>query len=307
MRPRTDVLEPQCEHFALVYDGVDDLARRLAPHLRRAAGEDAAVLVCLDDTAAARIRSDFGSLSDSFVFMPTTNRYQTPGVAMSALDSFVDDAMASGASSVWSIGSIPLDRGGGHSGWMRYEEAVASVFAHRPLRALCAYDAAITPVELWPSIRHTHQPVDGDRSAVGADETLVSYNLCPPRAPDLVLADAPAQAVRDGIDTLFGGSPPSERLADFRLVASELITNAFIHGASPRGIRVWKDGSSCVLQVYDAGTSPIDVYADLKPCAGGPNGGFGLWTVGQLSDAVHIAHDDLGSTVTALMRPAGGH
>ena len=307
MCSHTDVLEPRCEHFALVYDGVDDLARRLAPHLLRAVAEAAAVLICIDDTAAARIRSDFGSLSDSFVFMPATNRYQTPGVAMSALDKFVDDAMASGAPSAWSIGSLPIDGGCGHSGWMRYEEAVASVFANRPLRAVCAYDAATTPIELWPSIRHSHQPVDGDRAALGADQSLVSYDLCPPRAPDLVLADAPAQAVRDGIDSLFGASPPSERLADFRLVASELITNAFIHGASPRGVRVWKDGSSCVLQVHDAGTSPIDVYADFKPCAGGAEGGFGLWTVGQLSDAVHIAHDDLGNTVTALIRLAGGH
>jgi hypothetical protein len=56
-----------------------------------------------------------------------------------------------------------------------------------------------------------------------------------------------------------------------------------------------------VLQVHDAGTATIDPYADLRPCAGGTHGGYGLWTVGQLAAAVHIATGAHGNTVTTQL------
>ena len=297
------VPQPRCEHVALIYDGVEDLARRLAPSLRRAAAEGGAVLVCLDEPATARVRNDLGAVTDSFVFMPAATRYANPGVAMAALDRFVVDALSSGARSAWSVGSIPLDGDNANSRWMRYEAAVTNVFAERPLRAVCLYDASTTPLALRRSIGHAHGTVDGAWKNDGHGEsTPATSDLCPTRAPDLILTDAQPGAARASIDDLFADHVSDEALAALRLVATELTTNAMVHGTPPVHVRIWKEGDACVIEVHDAGIGPIDEYADLRPCAGGAHGGFGLWLVGQLADAVHIAAGERGTAVAALLR-----
>ena len=301
MHTTGDVYQSQCEHFALVYDGVDDLCRRLAPSLRRAADEGGAVLVCLDDHAAAKVRADFGAVSDSFVFVSATQRYATPGVAMAQLDRFVGDALTSGAPTAWSIGSIPLGGDRADIGWIRYEGAVTTLFADHALRAVCLYDAAATPSAVRDSVHRTHQSVDGEWiSAHHEILAALSDDLCPLRAADLTLFDAEPRAVRAAIDVLFADLSSTGSVADLRLVATELVTNALVHGIPPAEVRIWRDGPVWVLQVRDTGTSEIDAYADLRRCTGGAHGGFGMFTVGQLADAVHIARDARGNTVTAL-------
>ena len=296
------VPQPHCEHVALIYDGVEDLARRLAPSLRRAAAERGAVLICLDEPAATRVRTDLGAVADSFVFMPAATRYANPGVAMTALDKFLSDALTSGASSAWSVGSIPLDGGSSNSRWMRYEAAVANVFAERPLRAVCLYDASTTPLALRSSIGHAHDTLDGAWKNDGPGEsTPPTSDFCPSRTPDLILADAQPSEARAAIDGVFADHVSSEALSALRLIATELTTNAMVHGTPPARVRIWKEGDACVIEVHDAGAGPIDVYADLRPCAGGAHGGFGLWIVGQLADAVHISAGERGTAVAALI------
>ena len=94
------------------------------------------MLICLDESAAARVRSDIGVAADSFVFTSAVTRYSNPGSSMAALDKFLVDAMSSGASTAWSIGSIPFAGDSRDTGWVRYEAAVNDIFAGQPLRAV---------------------------------------------------------------------------------------------------------------------------------------------------------------------------
>ena len=159
-------------------------------------------------------------------------------------------------------------------------------------------------------MHRSHETVDGDWST-GDDSppALLEFNLSPSRAPDLVLVDMPPRKVRASIDRLFEDLNIGDSLDDMRLLASELATNALVHGRTPAQVRLWREGSVCVVQVQDGGATPIDEYADFRPRAGGAHGGFGLWTVGQLAEAVDITHDEDGNTVTVLVaaRPGDAH
>lgn len=257
------------------------------------------MLVCLEESAEAKVRADYGSVCDSFVFIPAMTRYSTPGVAMKALNRFVDDALTTGASSAWSIGAIPFTGDGRDGRWIRYEDAVLALFADRPLRAVCLYDAHTTPKGIRDGVLRSHQSVVGDWvDSPGAAVETPPAPPWPSRKPDVVVTGAVSSEVRESLRRGFERSVSSESLADLLLVATELVSNATRHGAPPVETRAWHESASLVLQVRDAGTAVIDEYADLRPCTGGAHGGFGLFVVGQLADSVDTDRHEEGNTVT---------
>lgn len=256
------------------------------------------MLLCLEESAEAKVRADFGSMCASFVFIPAMTRYSTPGVAMSALNSFVDDAMSTGAPAAWSIGAIPLTGDGRDARWIRYEDAVVALFADRPLRAVCLYDAHTTPKGIRGGVLRSHQSVVGDWMDADGAAVETAPVPWPGREPDLLVTGASSSEVRASLRRGFERSVSSESLADLLLVASELVTNASRHGAPPVETRAWHESATFVLQVRDAGSALIDEYADLRPCTAGAHGGFGLFVVGQIADSVNIDRHADGNTIT---------
>jgi anti-sigma regulatory factor (Ser/Thr protein kinase) len=224
---------------------------------------------------------------------------------MAALNRFVDDAVSGGSAAAWSVGAIPLRDDGRDSRWLRYEGAVATVFAERPLRAVCLYDAHTTPLGIRDGVVRTHHSTKGDWTNGNGVVPAPAVMPLPGRDADLVMTSASPPEVRASIRRFFGESLSAESLGDLLFVASELVTNATVHGAPPVETRAWNEPSGCVLQVSDGGTSVIDQYADLRPCAGGAHGGFGLFTIGQIADSVDIDHHAHGNTVTVHL--AAGH
>ena len=298
---RSTAAKSRCsEHDAIIHSGLTDLSRQLRPSLERATGEGAAVLLCLDEPTAARIRTELGSMCDAFTFAPAASRYATPGIAMAALDKFVAHALACGAPAAWSIGSIPLAADGQDRRWMRYEEAVEHIFADRPLRAVCLYDAATTPLHLRRDVERNHDHTSGKWTEDPHDFIREASELRPSRPPDVELFNPASRDVRAAIEALLA-VVPEDAVDDVRFVASELVTNANVHGVAPISCRIWIDGSKCIVQVDDSGSAPIDPYADLRPCVGGAHGGFGLPMSGQLAEAVSIQQDFSGTKVTAVL------
>ena len=290
------VMQPLCEHSAVLHRGPHNLSRRLRSSLQRASDAGAAVLLCLDEAAEARIRADFGSMCERFTFQPADDRYSTPGMAMAALNTFVETAQHSGATGAWSIGAIPLRADGRDARWLRYEEAVNEIFFDRPLRAVCLYDAVTTPTHLRHEVRRTHQSLDGDwmdssdqnRRVVDAVESI------PIRCSDLLIRNPTPAAARAAMKALVGDRVSDAVMLNMQLVTSELVTNTLIHGAAPTWFEMWQEGDAYILRVTDSGQGGVDRQAHLRPVHGGADGGFGLTTVGQLADSVEITrHHDI--------------
>ncbi|MGW6456296.1 ATP-binding protein [Streptomyces sp. NPDC055078] len=93
-------------------------------------------------------------------------------------------------------------------------------------------------------------------------------------------------------------------LADVvELVLSELVSNAFLYGCGPVGVRMWRAGSQMFIEVSSEG--PGVPSADPAPAAPLSESGRGLFLVAAVADAWDVSPD--GSRVRcALTVPGGG-
>ena len=284
---------PGFVHEALYHDGPAELVGALAPDVRAGLQRGDAVLVCLPPPDWARLSSALGDRAADVRYLPPDIRYGRPGVAMATLHDFVGAALDDGATTAWSIGTIPFDGTPRDRRWLRYEHAVDDVLGHVPLRAVCTYDIATTPAALLAAARRAHQP-----SVAPLPPVEAAFEL----PPVLALTVEDVTSARRSIEAAFADAVDADALGDLLLVTSELLTNAVRHGAPPIGVRAWRTPGEAVIEVVDHGTGWPDRYPDLRPNRGTAAGGYGWWLIGQLADAVEVSRRDERTTVTVTMR-----
>ena len=292
------------EHVALVHDGPDDLARRLAGPLRVALERGEAVYACLSPPAWERLAQRIGPAAAAATVAPQGDRYANPGTAMTLLHRAVDDAAAAGSSTLWSVGTLPLEGTVHDERWWRYEGAVDAVVGDRPLRAICTYDRATTPD--LDAAHRTHAWIDtpdGRRpSATFRPGSHRAGGAPPAGPPTLEVAVGRVSSVRRAIAARLGRRLERGRLDDLLLMVSEMVTNGLHHGRPPVVVRLWDRPDEVAVEVSDGGEGVPDVYADLRPPRGGHQGGFGLWLVGQLAHRMTIGRAAGRTVVTAVLR-----
>lgn len=293
------------EHVALVHDGPDDLARRMAAPLRAGLESGEAVFVCLAGPAWESLAARIGPVAAEATVMAQGDRYASPGKAMAGLHRFVDTAVARGAPAAWSIGTLPFDGTPEDARWWRYEAAVDEVLRHHPLRAICTYDRSTMTPEQLDGVHRTHAWIDaagGRRASDAYGETWDALSGSRPAGPPTVeVAGDHVGRARNAVESACGPGLPTARLDDLLLIVSELVTNSVCHGLPPIRVRAWDLPDQVVVQVTDAGQGVGDVYADLRAPRGGAHGHFGLWLVGQVAQRLSIDHDEGGTVVTACL------
>jgi anti-sigma regulatory factor (Ser/Thr protein kinase) len=284
---------PGFVHEAVFHDGPAALAASVAPDVLDGMARGDAVLVCLREQDWAHLAGALGARAADVSVLAPDVRYGRPGVAMATLHRFVDDAVATGASSAWSIGTIPFDGTARDRRWFRYEHAVQDVLGHLPLRAVCTYDTASMPPEVLAAARDAHHDDVGPLPPVA---------LAPAAPPAVDMAPHDATSVRNAVGAVFAGSWSVERLDDLRLITSELVTNALRHGRRPVTVRAWDVDGDALLQVTDHGVGWTDRYPDLRSNRGTAAGGYGWWLIGQLADGVEVVVGEGGTVVTVTVR-----
>lgn len=303
----TAVQAPGYEHVAVLHDGPDDLARRVADPLRAGLARGDAVLVCLAAPAWEATADRIGPLAARATLMPQQARYVNPGTAMAELHRFVDRALAEGAPSVWSIGTLPFEGADHDDRWWRYEAAVDVVLGDRPLHALCTYDRATTTAVQRAGACRTHAVVDGDAGRRPSPTyrhggPIDAGGRVPGGRPAVEVSPGTVAEVRAAVASAVDGSLAGEQLDDLLVMVSEMASNGIRHGHPPVTVRLWDDGDEVVVEVRDAGAGLADPYADLRRPRGGIAGGFGLWLVGQLAHRVTIGRHARETVVTAALR-----
>ena len=294
------------EHVALLHDGPDELAARIADPLRSALERGEAVLVCLDAPEWHRVAARLGPVAREATVLARDDRYATPGRAMTELHRFVDETTSAGAPAVWSVGSLPLDGTPDDDRWWRYESAVDVVLGDRPLHAICTYDRATALPGHIDGACRTHAWVDGpqgrraSRTFRAGSPTAVAP--VPAGPPDFAASPDTVAGVRHLVADRCGPLLGEGRLDDLLLVVSELVTNGVRHGGRPVTLRGWVRSDEVVVEVTDTGDGLDDPYPDLRPPRGGAHGGFGLWLVGQLARALTVGRSGDRTVVTAAVR-----
>jgi anti-sigma regulatory factor (Ser/Thr protein kinase) len=90
------------------------------------------------------------------------------------------------------------------------------------------------------------------------------------------------------------------RLDALRVVATELATNAVLHGGGSGVLRLWMGGGALHCQVTDEGPGLADAdLAGTRLVSLTSDEGRGLWLARQLSDALSVVADEHGTTTTA--------
>lgn len=89
-----------------------------------------------------------------------------------------------------------------------------------------------------------------------------------------------------------------QRLEDFVLAANELITNVVRHGGGQGRLRLWWAEAALHCEVSDTGLGidPNRLHDHSRPPADSA-GGWGLWLVRRLSDAMTVESGPAGTTV----------
>lgn len=277
-------------HAALFYDDTATVASQLADTIEQDLDAGTAVFVCLPDAFAAAVSERIG-VQDGVTFLPADDRYTRPVVAMQALWNFTNTALADGAPRVHSIGEVGFDGSPTDADWHWYERALNDVFADMALTGTCLFDLNSISPDTIACAHATHTehigPVDTPRPC-DVEQLLPLPIALPRRRADLTLeAVTQSGAARHALEQL--GNDLERGLLDrARLVVSELVTNAVIHGGGRADVRYWQDPNGFFIEVADDGPGIDDPLAALRP-PDLPVRGVGLWVSHMEATRLYVA------------------
>ena len=197
--------------------------------------------------------------------------------------------------------------------YRRLESAASLVFAGRAVDLLCPYDARALPAGLLDIALRSHPSLRADGSvAPNADfrdpfdelADLAGVVRAPTAATTLdCTSPADVSLVRRALRGrgAEGGLDP-EVVADLELAASEVLTNALVHGSPPVLVHLYEEADMWVCHVQDGGGLPVDPLAGVVPPDDPSDHGYGLWLARQLVAAVDVGSDITGTHVRLHVR-----
>jgi anti-sigma regulatory factor (Ser/Thr protein kinase) len=298
-------------HDAVFYRTDQEFLGIVASFLEEGAASGEPTMAALPRHHAAMVRSALPSTA-GITFIPSALHYARPAATIKADQELFASHVAAGADHIRVVGEVPHPGvGEPWDGWARYEAAVNCAFAAFPLWGLCAYDLRTTPAEVVDDVVRTHPhitTVDGVRFDNDRYEDPAEFLAGRPRAepdplesrpPGLELVHPRPAAARHALAELSRDSGVgAAELDDLIVAASEVVTNAILHGRAPATFRAWAGAEHIVVTVHDRGPGPSDPMVGLIPTdKGDGDGGYGLWIAHQLCSRVTLDTDADGFTV----------
>ena len=292
-------------HAAGFYSCDEEFVRTFAPFCREGVERGEPTVVRLEQHKTALLRSTLDERHE-VVFLGTDGQYEHPPGAFSVVFDLVREHADGPGKPLRLLGELPALVGLGRDAWMRYEAAVNQVLRHMPVHALCAYDTRATHEVIQDQVRRTHPVIaaaDGRRHpspAYEPPETFIANReqpVCDPLEagpPALELRNPTPARTRATLRALARDThlDPDER-DNLLAAASEVVTNALLHGRPPVVVRAWGRPGRVVIAVRDAGDGPRDPFAGLVPVdARERESGLGLWITHQLCPEASLSGTD---------------
>lgn len=173
-------------------------------------------------------------------------------------------------------------------------------------RLLCPYDVRRLPATVRERALHSHREwsTSAGREPTGSaiDEALAEAFAAPLPAPagaalrgGFGAGDVPA--VRRTVASWARSCGlPAERVEALELAASELATNALVHGGGSGTVALWEEPAAVVLEVVCPGRLADPMVGRLRP---DPlqEGGAGLYLLNRMCDLVQLRSGAGGTTV----------
>jgi anti-sigma regulatory factor (Ser/Thr protein kinase) len=293
-------------HTLLVYDSDDQMVNVVAPYLEAGLAAGEPTLAVLNRPNWAILREALGAAADRVGYTDCDSFYTRPIAALAAYDAALRGHAAAGAPPVRVVGELPwgpTEREWRE--WMGYEALLNASLSHHAANVLCSYDARVLPDRLVDAALRTHPRTDGNPEQhanhryESPEDVLRSLAM-----PPVEIVPPPALELTDDLGVfrerlcaaLVAADVPDRRALDALLAASELFTNAWMHGGGATALAAGITGGWFVFQVSDDGPGIDDPLAGYLPPGRKPGAGTGLWVTRQLVSRLELIPREPGLT-----------
>ena len=304
-------------HEACFYAGDDAFVGTTLPFVRAGLEADEAILVVVDAPKLGWLRDALGSDAEAISFADMGVVGHNPARIIPAWARFLGDATAAGRTAR-GIGE-PINARRSPAAMREchlHESLLNNAFGGlageaTPWWLLCPYDTTSLDPAVLADARRTHPFVDDDPSELHRhldSETAFAEPL-PEPAPgtpvdELAFDHSTLRLVREAVRAAAERAGLHERVADIVLAANELATNSTRHGGGHGRLRSWREGSTLVLEVRDAGHITDPLVGRIAPSLDRV-GGRGVWMCNQLCDLVQVQSSPAGTAVRLHVDVAG--
>jgi anti-sigma regulatory factor (Ser/Thr protein kinase) len=305
------VLEPTFRHQLAFYDGGDGFLESTVPYLREGLEAEEPILVALGPSKSELLRAELGHDAEGIEFADIEGFGRNPARIIPAWQDFLDRHEHSAApirglgEPVWPERSVAAT-----DECERHESLLNVAFNGTPTGAiLCAYDSTALDDDVLESalLHHPHQTIAGAAAANPAwdDHAPEPFAGALPPPPldtfELGFDRETLHTLRAAIGLEAAEAGLSEqRAADFVLAGSELAANSVLHGGGSGIAMIWREPSSILLEVRDAGLIEQPLVGRVRPQPTEEHG-RGLWVANQLCDLVQIRSGPAGTRVRLEM------
>ena len=295
-------------HFGLVYRTPGEFVREVSSFVAGGVESGERVLVALPGEKIDVIRSALTSARDvRFVDMYWSGR--NPARMIPTIRSFLDEQPGRRARLV----GEPLwpGRSSAEIAEVAETEFLSNLaFRDDDVAVLCPYDASLlSSAIVRECCENTHPHIierEENLRAGGYDGPgdLSSWDRHPlePPPPEASVTELGIRGlgrlrVRLNESAKEAGLSPS-RTADLVLAATEVATNALVHGSGRASVRIWveRERPAVVCEVSDRGRISDPLVGRRRPAVDA-EGSRGLWLVNQLCDLVQLRSGEQGTVV----------
>lgn len=291
-RPEEGTIAQGFVHELGVYRSDDEFRQLVAPFALGGLDAGEPVLFAYDAYKTELLRRWLPRAPGIF-YVSEASSYATPAKALAAWRRAVEDRLDAGARRVRIAGNVPHPGvGQPYAGWDRYEAALDRALGDLPVWAPCLYDVRIAPADVLMAAGQLHRYLLDHAGTHRANERFdpcrrLADFLAPAHdplestTPAFEAVDPTPQALRPAVRRATRGLA-AEQQSDLLLAATEVVTNALLHGVPPVRVRIWSGDGRVVVRVDDRGAGPADPCTGLLPPQELSDGGRGLWLVHQL-------------------------
>jgi anti-sigma regulatory factor (Ser/Thr protein kinase) len=298
------------QHPALLHSGANEFLEYIGPFVSEGVALEEPTFVAVDEEKLAALRDVVGD-PPMVTWVDTRRWFPNTGGRLRAFHDLLTEWQGAGATHMRLVGQpVWPDEPAGVREWQRYESVLNHALARFPVMLVCTYDTKRLHPSIIDGARRTHPALhEGVERTSGVfvepEEFLQawSHQLVPPPSTAveiITLADL-AGTRRAVLDLAGDAGVPEGRAQDMCLAASEVVTNALLHGGGAATLRAWTEGGSFAVQIEDEGPGIVDALAGYRPPDPVAVNGRGLWLARQLVDLLQVAPGASGAVVRLHM------
>lgn len=280
----------QFRHNAFVYESQDEYVSRSAGFLREGLEAGEGAIVANTRRGLAAMREALGPDAAQVTFVDVSSAYTRPARMLAAHNNVMAEQLRR-TTSLRGVADVLYGPDPGEWDlWTGYEAVINRCFGHLPAWVLCTYNMNGLPDPVLDGVWRTHpEVVAGDTWTTSdryeqPDHLLRRITQLPEPLSDLrsIPFGRDREQFRERLAReLVAEDVAAAKILDMLLAASEVATNAIVHGGGVEEVRVGRADGRFVCEIIDRGSGFDDPAAGyLAPRAGV---GSGLWVARQLT------------------------